>query len=131
MKPSACLAGDLSVAQLTDLSPYCRDRAFFSAAVTALTQRHTYDYSIWKWAVAHMDEHALQQLLPMTDLESSMVARRLPVSNLPLMPVSGHDVGVWHLEFWPWVPYCRPIPRGMLCCAAPDLLPFYRILRSL
>eukprot|EP00878_Enallax_costatus_P046022 GHUV01055594.1.p1 GENE.GHUV01055594.1~~GHUV01055594.1.p1 ORF type:complete len:495 (+),score=200.81 GHUV01055594.1:412-1896(+) len=105
--------GDLSVANLVDLSPYCRDSAFFTSAVAALTARHTYDFNIWKWAVAHMDGPALQQLLPMSRLVRQAFESQLPVGHLPLLPMSGHDAGLQQLEYWPWVnPYCRPIPRG-------------------
>lgn len=61
-----------------------------------------------------MDGTALQQMLPMSGLSERAFGHQLPVSYLTLMQLSGHDLGVWHLEYWPWVnPYCRPIPRGM------------------
>lgn len=114
--------GDLSVACLADLSPYCRDRTFFASAVAALNERHVFEYNIWKWAVAHMDGPALQQLLPMTVLASRVSRWGVPLRGVYLLPLNRSDVGLQHLEFWPWVnPYCRPIPRGV-CWLAVQLI---------
>jgi hypothetical protein len=108
-------SGDLSVASTADLSPYCRDLAFFTAAVTALSARHVYEYEVWKWAVAHMEERALQQLLPLTGLGRRAASYGVVLRGVSLLPLSAADVGLKHLEYWPWVnPYCRPIPRGEL-----------------
>jgi hypothetical protein len=104
--------GDLSVACLADVAPYCRDKSFFQAAVAALNARHVFDRSIWIWAVAHMDEQALAQLLPLTELGQLIQSHHLPL-NMKLLQLDGADCGVRHLEYWPWVnPYCRPTPRG-------------------
>jgi hypothetical protein len=67
-----CHAGDLSGAQLADVSRFCRDPAFFSAAVSALTSRHLYDATIWKYAVLHQHGPALKQLLLASQLTQQL-----------------------------------------------------------
>jgi hypothetical protein len=105
--------GDLSRARLADLSPYCRDLGFFTAAVSALSDRHTFEFEVWKWAVLHLQGSALRQLLPMTHLGKRAASYRVVLPGVSLLPPSAADVGLKHLEYWPWVnPYCRPIPRG-------------------
>lgn len=105
--------GDLSRARLADLSPYCRDAAFFTSAVAALSKRHVFEYEVWKWGVAHMEQQALQQLLPLTGLGRRAASYRVVLQGVPLLQLSAADVGLKQLEYWPWVnPYCRPIPRG-------------------
>eukprot|EP00775_Hariotina_reticulata_P004329 gene4329-4582_t len=104
--------GDLSVARVSDIAPLCRDKAFFQAAVAALNARHVFDHSIWIWAVTHLDEAALAQLLPLTEMGQLMQAHHLPV-DMKLLQLDGADCGIRHLEYWPWVnPYCRPVPHG-------------------
>jgi hypothetical protein len=110
-------SGDLSRARLADLSPYCRDKAFFEAAVAELSHRHVFDHAVWKWAVAHMHEDALRQLLPMTGLGRRAASFGVVLRGVSLLRLSAADVGLKQLEYWPWVnPYCRPIPRGKFGC---------------
>eukprot|EP00879_Flechtneria_rotunda_P002126 GHRR01002308.1.p1 GENE.GHRR01002308.1~~GHRR01002308.1.p1 ORF type:complete len:2960 (+),score=1151.97 GHRR01002308.1:374-9253(+) len=105
--------GDLTAARLADLSPYCRDLRFYTAATSALSKRHVLDHGIWKWAVHHMDGQGLQQLLPLSQVAAKLLQWKLPVSGVWLLQLSEVDAGLWHLEYWPWVnPYCRPIPRA-------------------
>jgi hypothetical protein len=105
--------GDLSRARLADLSPYCRDLGFFKTAVSALRNRHVFESEVWKWAVLHLQEEPLRQLLPMTQLGRRAASYGVVLPGVSLLPLSAADVGLKRLEYWPWVnPYCRPIPTG-------------------
>lgn len=116
-------AGDLSGARLADASPFCKDPAFFAAAVSALNSRHMYDQAIWGWSVLHSHAPALKQLLLSSRLVQQLQQEYcVPVSRLLDSVFGGADgaggsnsweageLTVKHLEFWPWInPYCRPV----------------------
>lgn len=123
------LAGDLTGAKLSDASKFCKDPAFFSAAVAALSRRRVFAPAIWKWAVVHGDAAALKQYLPTTALIQRLQRNySVPVCRL-LDSVFGTGsttagsrraegrelcgLELRHVEFWPWVnPYCRPITHS-------------------
>jgi hypothetical protein len=72
-----------------------------------------FEFEVWKWAVLHLQEEPLRQLLPMTPLGRRAASFGVVPPGVLLLPLSADDVGLKHLEYWPWVnPYCRPIPRG-------------------